>query len=369
LPDLGNCDNWSHFGEFGQPVVDSLMFPTIAARRRSIAAGGAVMLLLIAGASSAVMACDICAIYPATEMQETRTGLRLGLAQQYSHFTTLQKDGDEIANPDDERLDSVITQFLLGYQVHPRVRLQMNVPVIFRDFRRVTATGVNDADENGLGDLSITGNVLVWSNVSEQSVVRLSVLGGLKFPTGNADRLKEEVPPDPNDVLNGQHFGPASDYGGGAHSGVQSGIHGHDLALGTGSFDPVFGGHLLVTWEHFYWATDIQYVVRTRGDFDYEYADELTAETVPGAYLLTDPEYTLGLGAALTTETKGKDNIDGTDLDDTGITSLYAGPVIQFTWGSSLSAELIADLPAIQNNTAVQLVPDFRIRGGLVWRF
>lgn len=347
------------------------MFPTMAAGRgmRCMAAGAVAVGLFLVAAPSGVPACDICAVYTATEMQDTRTGLRIGVAQQYTRFATLQEDGDEVANPDDEYLDSSITQILLGYQVHPRIRLQLNVPVIYRGFRRSTDSGVHHGDESGFGDLSITTSVLLWSYVSEQSVIRFSALGGLKFPTGSADRLKEEVPRDPRDMLNEQLFGSGFDKGGGAHSETQSGIHGHDLALGTGSFDPVFGGQLFVSWERFYWTTAIQYTVRTRGDFDYEYANELIVDAGPGAYLLVEHDYTLGLGAALMTETKGQDNIDGDKLDDTAITSLYAGPALRFTWGTALSAELIADLPAIQNNTALQIVPDFRLRGGLVWRF
>lgn len=347
------------------------MLAWIAARSgtltRSTAAVAAFLAVL--GASGDVLACDICAIYTATEMQATRPGPRLGLAQQYTHFGTLQDDDNEVPNPANEYLDSAITQFIAAYQVHPRVRVQVNLPLIFRSFRRLTDDGVKKGDENGIGDLSLTANVLVWSYVSEQSVVRFSVTAGLKFPTGNADRLKEEIPPDPRDLLNEQFFAASSDRGGGAHGEVESGVHGHDLALGTGSFDGVFGGQLFATWERGYWATRIQYIVRTRGDFEYEYADELTVDAGPGVFVVVDHDYTLGLAAGLAMETKGKDNIDGTVLDDTGITALYAGPALHFTWGTSLSLELAGELPAIQNNTALQIVPDYRIRGGLVWRF
>jgi hypothetical protein len=286
-----------------------------------------------------------------------------------SHFGTLQDDGDEIPNPDDERLDSSITQLIVGYQVHPRFGFQVNLPLIARDFRRVTTKGAQKGDEDGVGDLSLTANVLAWSYVSENSVINLSLLGGLKFPSGDADRLAEEKEPHALDVLNDDFERGLGTRGGGAHDEARSGIHGHDLALGTGSFDPVVGGRLLATWHRFYWTTAVQYTIRTRGSFDYEYADELVVNAGPGFYALARHDYALGVGAALITETKGKDNIDGEILDDTGITSLYAGPALQFTWGTSLSVDLTADLPAIQNNTALQIVPDFRLRAGVVWRF
>jgi hypothetical protein len=39
------------------------------------------------------------------------------------------------------------------------------------------------------------------------------------------------------------------------------------------------------------------------------------------------------------------------------------------TWHENLSAELAADFPVALNNTALQIVPDYRIRGALSWRF
>lgn len=325
--------------------------------------------IAIAGAARNASACDICAIYAATELQETRTGLRLGLGQQYSHFGTLRVDGDKVPNTANERLDSSITQLVLGYQFHPRVGLQLNLPLISRRFRRQTERGVQKGDENGLGDLALTASVLAWSHVSEHSLVNVSLVGGLKFPSGDSDRLAEGKPPHPRDVLNHHLQPPASQRGGAAHDEVDSGVHGHDLALGTGSFDPIFGARLIATWNRLYWTSALQYTVRTRGAFDYRYANELIASAGPGFFVLAGHDHTFGLGASLVTETKGKDEIDGKVVDDTGITSLYAGPALHLTWGTRLSLDLAADLPAIQNNTALQIVPDFRLRGGFVWRF
>ena len=83
----------------------------------------------------------------------------------------------------------------------------------------------------------------------------------------------------------------------------------------------------------------------------------------------TASSFTFSVQAALTGETKGKDTLNGEEAHDTGITALYAGPSFGFTWGTALSAELAADLPVVQNNTQLQLVPDYRLRGAAVWRF
>jgi hypothetical protein len=109
--------------------------------------------------------------------------------------------------------------------------------------------------------------------------------------------------------------------------------------------------------------------VRREGAFGYRYANDLTWFGGPGWYPLLAHDYTLGLQMVLSGEAKGKDTQMGERLDDTALTALYFGPGVRFTWTTQLSAEFYADLPVLQNNTALQTLPTFRLRGGLVWRF
>src|SRR5262249_49315915 len=101
----------------------------------------------------------------------------------------------------------------------------------------------------------------------------------------------------------------------------------------------------------------------------YQYANELLVMGGPGYFLITNDDYTLGLQALMTLETKGNDTVGGVPTGDTGFTGLYVGPALHFTWSSKLSADLGADLPAIENNSGLQIVPDWRVRLGAVWRF
>lgn len=301
------------------------------------------------------VACDVCAIYTATELRESRVGPSIGVAEQFTRFTTLQEDGDEIPNPADERLESSITQLLLGYTLAPRWSLQLNLPVIRRSFRRVEGDSTVSGNESGIGDLSVIGQYTAWSHVNAESVFRVSLLGGVKFPTGDSDRLGEEM-----GDMEGEEVGGGE---------MPSGVHGHDLALGSGSFDGIVGGRLFGSWRRAFVTTLVQYAIRTEGDFDYRYANDLTWTGGPGVFALIGHDTTLGVQGLLTGEHKGKDEQDGMTIGDSAITSLYAGPGVLFTWGSSLGADLAADLPVILDNSALQIVPDFRIRSGIVWRF
>jgi hypothetical protein len=322
--------------------------------------------ILICGLSAPAFACDICAVYVSTEMSESRTGFSLGVAEQFTHFGTLQLDGKEVPNPADEQLDSSITQLLFSYAPISRLHFQLNLPIIARYYRRLEDDGVVSGDETGIGDLALTALVNVWSHVDEASVVRFSLFGGVKFPTGNSDRLGEE--------LDEGHHSHAQlvarhvlDEGDDEH--VASGIHGHDLALGSGSYDGIVGGRLFASWRRAFFSGTVQYTPTTEGSFDYAYANGLTWSGGPGVYAWLGHDKTLGLLAVLSGQTKGNDELDGVKLDDTAATSLFVGPGLVFSWGTSLAVDIAGDLPVIQNNTSLQIVADYRIRGGAVWRF
>jgi hypothetical protein len=183
------------------------------------------------------------------------------------------------------------------------------------------------------------------------------LLGGLKFPTGSTRRLHEEV----DELAAG---------GEESSSGLQpSGIHGHDLTLGSGSVDGLIGTGLFGRLDRFFFNANVQYTIRTKGDFDYEFANDLTWLGGPGAYIILHDRYTVALQLAVTGEYKGLDTFMGMKADDTGITSVYLGPQVNVSWTDKLSVEFGIDLPVLQDNTAFQSVPDYRIRAGLTWHF
>jgi hypothetical protein len=341
-----------------------------------------VLAALAAGVAPPARACDVCAVYTATELRERRTGFRLGVAEQITSFTTLQRDGEEVDNTAGERLLSSITQVIAGYGITPRFGVQLNLPLISRTFRRVENGRLTAGDETGVGDLSLIGQALAYSSVSETSVFRFSVLGGIKFPTGDASPLAEELPEVQASIgtagtrrgaaIRPRHAAPVphdDPPGGTSNAPLESGIHGHDLALGSGSYDGIVGAQLFWSWQRLFATAGGQYAIRTEGAFDYQFANDLTWLAGPGAFVLLAPTYTLGIQGIFSGETKGNDQQLDVKFDDTAITALYAGPAFLFTWGTSLDAEVAADLPVVRHNTGLQIVPDFRVRAAMAWRF
>lgn len=329
--------------------------------------------LLAAGILNPQMApaCDMCAVYTATGAQVTRTGLRIGVAEQYTRFGTLQEGGGAVPNPDGEFIDSSITQFVIGYVPSPRFGLQINVPYIYRGYRRATDDGAVNGHVTGAGDLSLVGHAVLYEHVDVRLLGQVLMYGGLKLPSGSTAMLGEEVEPAvdpcagiPPEFCTARR--PTPRHGGG---GVPSGVHGHDLTLGTGSVDVILGASTFWAYDRWYATLNTQYILRTVGAYDYQYANELNVAGGPGVFLITDHRFTLGVQALIGCDTKGNDSMAGVTQGDTALTALYVGPGLRVTSGVALSGEVAVDVPAIENNAGLQLVPDYRVRGAAMLRF
>ena len=170
-------------------------------------------------------------------------------------------------------------------------------------------------------------------------------MGGLKSPTGDSAHLNSNEP----------DFAP--------------GIGGHDLALGTGSWDGLMGTGFFLRWQRLFLTGAMQYAIRTEGDFGYRYANDWTWMGGPGVYLALEHEHTLALQLVVAGESKGQDTIHGADTEDTAETLVYLGPQVIFSWSNKLSAQLGLDVPVSVESTGQQLVPDFRVRAAFTWRF
>jgi hypothetical protein len=303
------------------------------------------------------VACDLCSVYSAMQARgEIDKGFTVGVAQQFTHFGSLQEDGHNIPNDLDQHLDSSISQLFAGYNFTDRLGVQVNVPIIYRSFQRADDSGeIQRGTESGFGDVSLVGNLLAYRKASKKFTFAWTLHGGVKFPTGSSDRLQEEV-----DELTAPPLPPGT---------PESGIHGHDLALGSGSVDGLVGTGLFGRRQRLFFAVNAQYAIRTKGDFDYQYANDLTWWGGPGVFLALTESYTIALQLNVSGETKGRDTFQGMKADDTGITSVFLGPQISFTWGERFSAELGADLPVSIDNTALQSVPDYRVRAAVNFRF
>jgi hypothetical protein len=291
------------------------------------------------------------------------------VGEQFTHFGTVLVDGHAASNPTGQYENSSITQVVAGYTFNDRFALQLNIPLIDREFKRPEGFAIDHGTESGLGDISLLLKTVAFRysspagrgfDVSGKNPVAIEhepdftisaiLLTGLKLPTGDSSRLKEElheidIPGAP-----------------------PSGIHGHDLTLGTGSYDGIFGGQTSLRYKSFFAETNVQFTLRGDGLHQYHFANDLAWDGGPGYYLVRNRRTIIGLQFIVSGEHKDVDRFRGAPAVDTGITSVFVGPRVIASRGR-WSAELEADFPVLIDNTALQVVPDYRLRGGISFHF
>ena len=336
-----------NFESFGAPAPAARLHNSFESMKKAFG-----LSVLAGAAASGTVACDLCAVYSAPLAHHVHdAGFHLGISEQFTHFGSVQEDGREVRNEFGQRMDSLVSQVYVGYQVTDRFGVQFNIPVIQRSFRRIEGAGVEHGTESGLGDVALIGNFVVLRRDKEEWSLAWQLLGGVKFPTGSSDRLNEELAEEP----------------GGA--GPESAIHGHDLALGSGSYDGIVGTEIYTRWRRLFFTAGVQYAIRSRGSIDYRYANDLTWAGGPGVHLVFSQNWVVGLQANVSGEHKGKDDLDGQSAQDTAITAVYLGPQLTMTWKARLTAELGVAWPVHIDNSAFQSVPDYRILAAVNWRF
>ena len=345
-------------------------------------------LILIVSSATMARACDLCGCYtpqleamPEAEtptpfgqpagmsMQSWRDRFYAAIGEQFTHFGTVLVDGHEVSNPTGQYENSSITQFVAGYQINNRFALQINVPLIYREFERPEGFAIDRGTESGLGDISLLLKTVLFHYASGTQrafevggknpvaverdpdfTASVVLITGAKFPTGDSSRIKEEF----NEI----------DIPG----APESGIHGHDLTLGTGSYDGIFGGQVSLRYKNIFFQGDLQFTLRGDGLHQYHFANDLSWSGGPGYYFIRKRDLIVGVQFVVSGEHKDVDRFRGEAAEDTGITSVSAGPRVIASYGK-FSAELGTEIPVSIENTALQVVPDYRLRGAISVRF
>ena len=327
-----------------------------------------ILLCIFLMAASLASACELCAIYSASSARgESGTGFLISVSEQFVSYGTLQFEGEkfEVGSPlEDAYHDSSITHVVPAYNFSSRFGVSLSIPIIYRTFRRIEIPSLGapideESSEFGLGDMSLIARFAPVQKSGMSYSVNWNLMAGVKFPTGDTDRLEDEVERAERDR---EVFGPSH-----PHTSV-GGIHQHDLTLGTGSYDGVFGSAFTVRWKRFYLHQQLQYYLRTEGE-EYHYGDLLIASGGPGAYVILHDEFTISLQGNIFFEKMWEDEIIGQEIVHTGFDAWYAGPQVNLTFGEHFSGNIGLDIPVEIDNNGLQTVADYRVHGGVTWRF
>jgi hypothetical protein len=355
-------------------------------RRRGIARGEwiATVVLFFSAILSAIQtaaACDLCSIVAASDAHnQIPNSIVFGVAEQFTGFDRLQQGGKKFNNSAHQHLESSITQAFVSYDVSDRITLQLTLPYINRRYKRTGESGIERGTEAGVGDLTLLSRLTAFRFQRADQSAFLQLMAGVKLPTGSSDRLKEELEEhhdeteepahDQEHEASEEHEHAVRIHGGEQHDQPPSVVHGHDLALGSGSVDIPLGVSWYAQQGRYFMSADVQYHIRTQGEHFYRYANDLLWSAGPGVYLDFEHGSAVGLCANLSGEYKGKDRgRDDERQDDTSINSLFLGPEITLTHANGLGAELALDLPLMIENSGLQAVPSYRIRAAVTYRF
>jgi hypothetical protein len=316
----------------------------------------------------------LCAIYSADSAQtQGKSGWVATVSESFISYHTVLFNDHELSGDDLDFRDTSITHLVPGYNITPSLGLNLNIPLVYHHFQRTDLRySLTDppvlrqerGTEFGLGDVSLIARWTAFRRAGMESSFVVSLLGGVKFPTGDTDRIEDEVeqtriydslvpPGTPHDPL--------------GHS--ISGVHAHDLSPGSGSFDGIFGVTIMSRWDRYFLNGQVQYYLRTEGESGYRYGNELMVSGGPGAYLLLGNSYTLNLQANAGYDTMARDELAGRVSNRTGATAWYLGPQLGFTLGDHFSTVAGVDIPLHITANGLQNVPDYRVHASLVWRF
>jgi hypothetical protein len=319
--------------------------------------------LCLGSYAATATACDLCALYTSLQVSKPKAGaLQLGISEQFTGFDRLQEDGNKLENPEHQNLQSSITQVLAVYGVTDFLQLQATVPFINRRYARFEDGTRETGAETGFGDTVLSAKAFPYAYAKDDVSILFNVTAGIKLPTGDSGRLREELGEEPDGSHHESKHSAHHDEENDAPAGA---VHGHDLALGSGSVDFLIGGGLFTRWDRFFASADVQYMIRTEGDYSYKYANDLLWYGGPGAYLHLEDDAQVALRATLSGEFKRDDR----GQDDTAINSFFMGPELLITGLSCLSGNVGFDIPIDIKNSGVQAVPTYRIRAGLTYRF
>lgn len=327
----------------------------------------AALLTAVLGIEDSARACDICALHGSSVLDPPRRGFSAHVTQQFTSFNTYEHAGGR-SLPVNEWMQSLITNVILGYGFTGPWRVELSMPFVNREYRRLKDQAIDRGDETGLGDAAVTARFTALDRVlSDESLVRVEMFAGLELPTGDADLLREEDI-EPSDVaanVTGKPPKPAH-HGGGSEP---TGIHDQDLALGSGSVDLLLGVNTFATYRRLFGTTGFQYAVRGHGSHEYRYANDLSFYFGLGGYVLIHEPFDLGLEARLAGETKGNDEQGGETLTGSNLTAVYVGPQVHASYDERLRGSLGVQIPVLQHVQELTLVADYRILASIGWQF
>ncbi|HEY8241762.1 MAG TPA: hypothetical protein VIH35_09960 [Kiritimatiellia bacterium] len=303
-----------------------------------------LILATVLSTAGLASACDVCATYIALADREAVGKTSVNVFEQYSKIDAPRSGGDEF--------EVYHTQISVGHRLNGRWAVQAGLPWLDKE--------LNNETEEGIGDATLVGVFRAYERKKEANVLLLDVYAGLKLPTGNTDPLEEERDAA---IEAKEHEEHGHEEGNGEHADS------HHLALGSGSYDGIFGVSALAKAGRWLGLADVQYRLATEGDFDFEYGDAINARLGAQYYALLEDAQTLAVGVDATGDWRDENEVLGETQEDSDVNAIYVGPGLAYTYGGAFRAAFAWDIAVDGENEGLHGAADKRWRANVSWLF
>lgn len=309
-------------------------------------------------------ACDYCLLTQGLSPLETTHGFGFRVDGRYTVLNTMFSGTKEVVNHDHERESHFTTQFTGYYNLSERLTLITVLPVAKRKISLDVEDSHGDEDEThgpeedeaehnnaplhshsapgtvfNFGDLNIISRYTFFSKHSFQQSTLFAVQAGFKIPTGSTDEL--------------------DDAGGFLDAHVQP---------GTGSWNFLLGLSFNYVKDRFGLSSNVLYSINSTGragDDDYRFGNWLNAD-ITVKYPVITGKRNLFLVFGLNGEIRGKEEINGRTIVNTGGEVLYFTPGLQLMLSRHLILEASLLYPFYHNlNGSAQLGENLKTAFGV----
>lgn len=312
-----------------------------------------VILVVINLYSSFAYACDYCGIYPnplSTSSMDTTplkaSEITFGAAEQLIGYSKVRQDGNSVPKALHENLKINLTNLSLQYTLNPKIRFSAFVPVVFERYRTLENGVFKGAHDKGIGDVILQTEFLPVAYYHGTNSLVFKIGGGVKLPSGSTDKLSLE---------------------GTTQEAI---IRGRDLSIGTGSVDfPVFTS---LTFEHnkYLLEAGAQYNIRTEGDYNYQYANDLWWHVGVGLIIPQESGFTITPSFRLVGFHKDMDQQNNRDVSDSGIDLYGVEPRVVLDGILTNTKLLVAVFaPVNLDNKGLQALQDHTVTLGVEHSF
>jgi hypothetical protein len=304
-------------------------------------------------------ACDICSLYSAARTRDIQPGnIRFSLSQQSTSFDRGERatEGEIVKS-----FSTTLTSF--AYDFSKRTSLEVNLPFIYRRYTHENRSG----SDSGLGDSTVLLSYRPYFEKTVEKTFITSVSMGIKFPTGDTGSLDRSISQrrSSGDSVIDQDLQDEKKTSIPRHHEISGIGGGRVLVLGSGSYDFPLATNFYLQQERFLMLGGAQYTIRTEGDYDYRFSNDLSWDIGPGVFVYSDHNKTAALRAVLYGEHKWKDYKDGSIQNNTEANNLYAGAESLFSVSHYLNGYLGVYIPFYREKN-IDVIPEWRMRAGIV---